>query len=99
FNAATLVSSIMPGLVMEFPGPGKLGARADVASAESRAKYFAFETAVLQSALDVKKSYYQLYFLGEKIRVNRTTLDLSSDLERLARAQNSVGKATLQDVL
>ena len=99
FNASTLVSSIMPGLLMQFPGPCKLGARADVASAESGAKYFAFETAVLQSALDVKKSYYQLYFLDEKIRVDRTTLDLSSDLERLARAQNSVGKATLQDVL
>jgi outer membrane protein TolC len=47
----------------------------------------------------VKRAYYQLYFLEEKIRVNQETLRLLADLERLARAQNEVGKVTLQDVL
>jgi len=91
--------SLMPGLMVEFPGPGKLKPRAAVASAESSAKYFAFETAALQSAFDVKKAYYQLHFLQEKIRVNQQTLTLNADLERLALAQNAAGKVTLQDVL
>jgi outer membrane protein TolC len=40
-----------------------------------------------------------LHFLDEKIRVDRQTLGLLVDLERLARSQNLVGKVTLQDVL
>ena len=51
----------------QIPGPGKLQAQAGAATAESRAKYFAFESAVLQTAYDVKQGYYQLWFLDEKI--------------------------------
>src|SRR5262249_1972231 len=58
-----------------------------------------FRTASLQSAYEVKRTFYWLYFLEEKIRVNRETLGLLRDLEKLARAQNEVGKVTLQDVL
>jgi outer membrane protein TolC len=94
-----IVTSIMPGLMMSFPGPGKLRAGADVASAESDARYFAFQSAVLDAAFAVKQSFFQLYFLDEKIRVNRETLALLGDLEKLARAQNAVGKVTLQDIL
>ena len=98
-DIANIVSSVMPGLMMNFPGPGKLRAGAEVASAESRSKYFTFQSAVLESAFAVKRAYYQLYFLTEKVRVNRETLRLLTDLEELARSQNEVGKVTLQDVL
>lgn len=94
-----LVTSIMPGLMGSIPWPSKLRVGADVASAESRAKYFNFQSAVLESAFAVKRAYYQCYFLAEKIRVNQETLSLLADLEKLAQAQNEVGKVTLQDVL
>jgi outer membrane protein TolC len=94
-----IVTSIMPGLMGTIPWPEKLRAGAQVASAESQAKYFAFQSTVLESAFEVKRAYYELYFLAEKLRVNRETLQLLSDLEKLARAQNEVGKVTLQDVL
>ncbi len=94
-----IVTSLMPGLMMTFPGAGKLRAAGELAAAESRVKYFAFESASLQSAYDVKRAYYQLYFLEEKIQVNRETAELLGELEKLARAQNDVGKVTLQDVL
>lgn len=97
--AADIVSSLMPGLMADLPGPGKLSARAAVASAESRAKYFQFATAVQQTAFGVEKSFYPLHFLEAKLRVNRQTLSLLAELEALARAQNEVGQATLQDVL
>ena len=93
------LTSIMPGLMMLFPGAGKLRASAEVASAESQARYFAFQTASLQSASEVKRAYYQLHFLDEKLRVTRENGRLAADLEQLARAQNEVGKVTLQDVL
>ena len=97
-DIADVVMTVMPGLMQEFPGPGKLKAAANVATAESRTKYFAFENAVLQTAFTLKQSYYPLWFLGEKIRINREMLGLLGELEQLARAQNEVGKVTLQDV-
>ena len=94
-----VVTSLMPGLMMSFPGMGKLRAAGALAAAQSQAQYFAFRSASLQSAYAVEGAYYQLYFLQEKIRVNRENLNLLSELTRLARAQNEVGKATLQDAL
>lgn len=95
----SVVTSLMPGLMLNFPGAGKLRAAGELAAAESQAGYFAFKAASLESAYDVKRAYYRLYFLEEKIRVNRENLDLLRELEKLARTQNEVGKATLQDVL
>ena len=94
-----VVTSLMPGLMMNFPGMGKLKAAGEVAVAASEGSYFAFKAASLESAYELKRSYYRLYFLDEKIRVSRENLALLRELERLARAQNEVGKATLQDVL
>ena len=94
-----VVTSLMPGLMGTIPWPDKLRVGAQIASAESQAKYFAFQSAVLASAFQVKRAYYQLYFLAEKIRVNQENLALLTELEKLARAQNEVGKVTLQDVL
>ncbi len=97
-DIASAVTSIMPGLIKSFPGPGKRNARAGVAAATSRARYFAFESAVLQSAFAVKRAYYDLWFLNETIRINREALALLYDLEQAARAKNEVGTVTLQDI-
>ncbi|MBL9205366.1 MAG: TolC family protein [Opitutaceae bacterium] len=94
-----VVTTVMPGLMSDLPWMRKLRLRADVASAESEAKYFAFEMAVLQAALDVKRPYYELYFLTDRLRVNGETLALLEQLEQIARTQVEAGKASLQDVL
>ena len=94
-----IVTSIMPGLMGNIPWPDKLRVSAQIASAESQSRYFAFQSAVLTSAFEVKRTYYQLYFLAEKLRVDRETLRLLGDLEKTARAENEVGRVTLQDVL
>jgi outer membrane protein TolC len=90
--------TVMPGFMQMFPGPGKLKAAARVATTESQAKYFGFESAVLQTAFDFKRTYYNLHFLDDRIRINRETLELLRRLEKSASAQNEVGKVTLQDV-
>lgn len=97
-DIADVVRNLMPGLMQQFPGPGKLKAAANVADAGSQVKYFAFETAVLQTAFNLKQVYYRLWFLDEKITIDRQMLGLLNDLEKIARAQNEVGKASLQDV-
>jgi len=98
-DIADIVMSLMPGLMMDFPGPGKLKAAAGVATAESEGKYFAFELSVLQAAFALKKAYYELYFLSAKIAVNRENLELLTSIEKQALIQNEVGKVGLQDVL
>ena len=98
-DITSIVESIMPGLMMDFPGAGKLSARGQAASAKSRARYYAFELAVLKAANSLKRAYYQLQFLEEKIRVTQKALDLAVDLEEAARRQNEVGKVTSHDVL
>ncbi|MBM3879863.1 MAG: TolC family protein [Verrucomicrobia bacterium] len=97
-DIADIVMTLMPGLMQELPGPGKLKAAANVATAESQTKYFAFETAVLETAFTLKRAYYQLWFLDENLAINRQTLALLAELEQIARAQNAAGKVTLQDV-
>jgi outer membrane protein TolC len=98
-DITNVISTIMPGLMIDIPWPTKLIARADVASAVSRTRYFDYENAVLQTAFEVKRPYYQLHFLSERIRLNRKMLILMNEVEEIARAQDEAGKVTLQDVL
>jgi len=93
------LTSFMPGLFQGIPGPGKLKARARVATADSQGKYFAFESAVLQAAFNLKRAYYQLGLLDEQLRIKRETLSLLENQERVIRAQNESGTATLPDLL
>ena len=97
-DIAEMVMSQMPGLMMDFPGPGKLKAAANVATAESEGKYFRFELSVLKTAFALKKAYYELHFLNAKVGVNHETLRLVTDIEKLARTQNEVGKVTSRSV-
>ncbi len=98
-DIADTVMSLMPGLMVDLPGPGKLRAAGDAMAAESRVAYFGFEREILRTALAVKAAYYRLHFLEETIRVEKETLGLLTDLEQLALQQNAAGRVTLQDVL
>jgi len=91
------VMAIMPGLMTELPPMKKLRLRAEVASAESESKYFAFQTALLQTAFAVKRAYYQIHFAEGRLQVYRETLELLGQLEELARAQVAVGRGTVQN--
>ena len=98
-DISKMIMAVMPGLMMDFPGPGKLRAAADVATAESGMKYFQFEAAVLQVAYGFKKSWYELRLVDERIRVNQEMVSLLEDLEKQAQSLTEVGKGTLQDLL
>lgn len=94
-----MVTALMPGLMVDLPGPGKLRAAGDVAAGESSARYFVFEQAVLRTADRLKAAYYRLHFLEENVRVQKEVLGLLGNIEEQARQQNAAGKVTLQDVL
>jgi outer membrane protein TolC len=93
------LTSLMPGIAWNFPGPGKLKARAGVAVAESQGKYFAFQSAALQAAFNLKRAYYELGLLNEQIHFKRESLSLIESQERAVRAQNESGQARLADLL
>lgn len=98
-DVSDMVMSLVPGLMQELPGPGKLKWAGNVATAESDARYFAFEAAILEIAYRLKQAYYELHFLDAKLKVNREMFGIVGEIERLARVQSEVGKVTLQDVL
>lgn len=98
-DIADTVMSLMPGFMFDLPGPGKLPAMGDMASAESQGKFYAFKRAVLSTAAAIKNAYYSLQALEDSIAVNNRGLELVRDLEDIARAQHETGKVTLQDVL
>lgn len=98
-DVSDMISTLMPGLMLELPGSRKRALAAQAASAESEVKYHELEAQVQQVAFGFKKAYYQLHYLDAKLRVNAESLELLKDLEAIARRQNEVGKATLQDVL
>ncbi|MEI8078569.1 MAG: hypothetical protein WCH61_02935, partial [bacterium] len=62
-----VVTSLMPGLMFDLPGPGKLTAAAESATAESRIAYYAFERAVLQAALALKRAAFGLTLLDRQL--------------------------------
>ncbi len=94
-----VLMSLMPGLMMDIPGPGKRSAQARVASAESQSRYHLYEAALLQTAYGLKQAYYNLQLLEDKLRINQHNLALLGEIENMARARHGVGQATLQDVL
>lgn len=98
-DISKMIMSVMPGMMMDFPGPGKLRTAANVATEESGMRYFQFEAAVLQVAYGFKKAWYELRLVDERIRVNQEMVVLLQDLERQAQALTEVGKGTSQDLL
>ena len=94
-----IITSLMPGFAWNFPGPGKLKARGRAAAAESQSKYFAFESAVLQTAFNLERAYYQLGLLEEQLRLKRETLSLLENQEWVVRSQNVTGAGSLTDLL
>lgn len=94
-DVADVIMTVMPGFMQELPGPGKLRAAAAVASAESQAKYFAFERSVLQTAFEVQRTYFEGWFLEERLRLLRRSLAVVDALEATARAQNVTGRTPL----
>jgi len=98
-DITSVVETVMPGLMIDLPGPGKLRAAGDVAAGESRASYFKFEIEVLRTAMALKSAYFRLHFLEDTLRVQRETLTLLVDLEIQAQQQVAAGRSGIQDVL
>lgn len=88
-------------LSQKFPWFGKRSLRSEVANYDAVAAYARVMAAELQVTEEVKKTYYDLYFVDRAIEETRKIEQLLKDIVEVAerRYQTGVGQTGLEDVL
>jgi outer membrane protein, heavy metal efflux system len=86
-------------LGQRFPAPGVRSAREAAALAAHDAARWRAEEVELEVVTRLKKSYYELYFIEEAVRVLGRNRALLEGLAENARVRFAVGEAPQQDVL
>ena len=83
----------------KLPWAGKLNMRAELAEMSvqvARARLAAVELGVIEQ---VKRAYYELYFVEQATRITQADRELLLELTKIAEAQVKTGKVSQQDVL
>jgi len=78
---------------------GKLGTRAAAAEADTNVARAQLATVELEVIEQVKRAYYELYFIQKAIRITEDNRKLLLDFVRIADSKYRTGKASQQDVL
>lgn len=90
---------LMVGASQKVPWFGKLDVRAGIAEAQTnaaRAQLAAVELAVIA---EVKRAYYELYFVQQSIAVTEAEQQLLADIRDVANTRYKTGGTNQQDVL
>lgn len=83
----------------QLPWRGKLDAQAGAAEAETNAARAQLAAMELEVIDQVKRAYYELYFIQKAIEITEQDRKLLLDLSRIAESMYRTGKASQQDVL
>jgi cobalt-zinc-cadmium efflux system outer membrane protein len=83
----------------QFPYPGKLKLRGQIASKEADAAQADYEAIRRKVAAGVKTAYYQYFYYDRAIQTTNRNKELLEKLSKIAEARYRVGKAMQQDVL
>ena len=83
----------------QFPYPGKLKLRGQIASKEGDAAQADYEAVRRRVAAEVKAAYYDYFYFDKAIETTNRNMDLLQKLSKIAEARYRVGKAMQQDVL
>jgi outer membrane protein TolC len=83
----------------QFPYPGKLKLRGEVASQEAQAAQADYEAVRRSIAAGVKAAYYDYFYFDKAIQTTSRNKELLEKLSKISEARYRVGKATQQDVL
>jgi outer membrane protein TolC len=83
----------------QFPYPGKLRLRGEIASKEADAAQADYEAVRRRISSEVKASYYDYFYFDRAIQTTNRNKDLLEKLSKIAEARYRVGKAMQQDVL
>ncbi len=82
-----------------FPWFGTLKAKESGAVQFAKANYEAFEQAKSKLFLNVRTSYYTLYYLQKSIKITKENLDILKSFKKLAAVKVEIGKASATDEL
>lgn len=83
----------------DFPYPGKLRLRGQIADRDAEAAWWDYEQARRQVVADVKTAYYNYFYYTKAIEITQKDKDLLQKMESIAEALYKVGKGMQQDVL
>ncbi len=83
----------------QFPYPGKLKLRADIADKEAQAVYWDYEEARRSLVVKVKTAYFEYFFATKALAIAQKNQELLQKLLKIAEARYRVGKGIQQDVL
>ena len=83
----------------QFPYPGKLKLRGEIASKEADAAQADYEAVRRRISAEVKSAYYDYFYFDRAIQTTNRNKELLEKLSKIAEARYRVGKAMQQDVL
>ncbi len=86
-------------LSQQFPFPGKLGAKGEMAKQQALWFKGVYEDGKLVLAQKVKDTYYRLYYLDKAIEITEKNIEILDDFIRLTETKYEVGTGLQQDVL
>lgn len=87
------------GLTQMFPWFGTLGARGAAAAQKAKAKFEVFQETRNNLFFKVKKTWYELYYIDQSIRIIRENIDILETFESLALNRYETAQASQADVL
>ena len=101
FSVMSGDSSSYRGLTVseQFPYPGKLKLRGQIANKEADAAQADYDAIQRRVAVGVKTAYYAYFYYDRAIQTTNRNKELLEKLSRIAEARYRVGKAMQQDVL
>ncbi|MCH9021574.1 MAG: TolC family protein [Planctomycetes bacterium] len=79
------------GIRQKFPWFDKLQLRGETAQAAAQAARYAYEAAKLKLFYQVKRGYYEYYYLAKAVEITRENLKFLQAMEETARAKYSSG--------
>ncbi len=83
----------------KIPFPGITSLRRESAAALARSSGQAVEDAALRLVRDVKKNFYQLYFIERALQITTKNRDLLMQLAEMTQSRYEVGTGLLEDML
>jgi outer membrane protein TolC len=83
----------------QFPYPGKLKLRGEIASKEAVAAQADYEAIRRRVSTEVKAAYYDYFYYDQAIQTTERNKELLEKLSKIAEARYRVGKAMQADVL
>jgi len=83
----------------QFPYPGKLKLRGEIASKEAEATQADYEAIRRRVSAEAKAAYYDYFYYDQAIQATKRNKELLEKLSKIAEARYRVGKAMQADVL